>query len=141
MLLLSLSRIITKLQSLYFSRQENAVKAIKLGDWLVKLSEDSNMVIPKEFVVEWIMSDDTKSYGALQECSFNRGVILGLSDESAAALTVCGKEVMGMVYSGGIPYFVEPLNESTGEHLMYPRCVRKIKYRCYSVRVVYHNIL
>lgn len=107
--------------SINFCRAETVGKAIKLGEWLVKLSEDANMLIPKDFVVEWIMPDDTTSYVPLEECSFNRGFILGSKDETAAALTVCGNQVTGMVYNAGIPFFVEPLNESTGEHVMYQK--------------------
>lgn len=96
------------------------MNVIKLDKWLLRLNENGNLVFPSDFEVEWITSGDRSSL-ALDNCTFHKGYILGTDQESTAALTICNQNILGTISKHGVLYFVEPLNETSGSHLIYKR--------------------
>lgn len=87
----------------------------------MKVNEGANIVVSPDLVVEWINPEGSKTFEALEKCNFHQGSVLGSEEKSSMALTVCGSLVIGMIYVGRVPYFVEPVDENRGEHMIYQR--------------------
>lgn len=97
--------------------KSESVKVVQLANWILELSGDQNYVLPSSTKIEWIEGEDTRK-GELEECDCLRGKVRGF-DGSLAVLTFCGEEIMGYFNNGVDAFFVEPVNGSYREHVVY----------------------
>uniref|UniRef100_A0A6P7GS57 A disintegrin and metalloproteinase with thrombospondin motifs 14-like n=1 Tax=Diabrotica virgifera virgifera TaxID=50390 RepID=A0A6P7GS57_DIAVI len=95
------------------------IKVVKLGDWLAELDPQDNLVVAPGLRTEWFHSNETHVLQEPKKCDYHMGIIKGLEAPSKVAVSLCGALVRGYFDVGFAVYFVEPLDETTGEHVIY----------------------
>ncbi|CAG9838524.1 unnamed protein product [Diabrotica balteata] len=95
------------------------IKVVKLGDWLAELDPQDNLVVAPGLRTEWFHSNETHVLQEPKKCDYHMGIIKGLKAPSKVAVSLCGELVRGYFDVGFAVYFVEPLDETTGEHVIY----------------------
>ncbi|CAH1108058.1 unnamed protein product, partial [Psylliodes chrysocephalus] len=96
------------------------VKVVKVGDWLLELHSEDNLLFSRGLRTEWLdSSEDSHGRRPLKKCDYHVGVIKGLEADSKVVVTLCGIFVRGYLDVDGDVYFLEPVDETTGEHIVY----------------------
>lgn len=95
--------------------QEDVGKLIKVGDWLLELNPENNLLIRSNFRTEWVTNKGTARRNG-PDCDYKSGFVFGVKN-SFAAITICDKEVSGYFDTGTDKYFVRPLKSP--EHILY----------------------
>lgn len=111
-------------RNMYYEESGNA-KIIEVAGLSIQLdsgSEGSFLVAPG-LKTEWIGSDGGRSLRETKKCDYHSGVVRGTEKISTAAVTLCGHSVTAYFNVGGVPHFMQPLNDSGTAHVLYNRSV------------------
>lgn len=111
-------------RNMYYEESDN-IKIVEVADLSIQLdtaSEGSFLVAP-DAKTEWIGFDGTRNLRETKKCDYHSGVVQGMENVSIAAVTLCGSSVTAYFNIDGVPHFMQPLNETTGTHLLYNRSV------------------
>lgn len=111
-----------------YYEEENKLKIVELGDWVLELDVNHNLVLPSRFASEWV-SEDLTVQQRPKKCDYNRGVVRGLSTTSTVAMAVCESEITGFVLIPGAVYFIQPFNASSNSHVMYKSTIFKSPFK------------
>lgn len=111
-----------------YYEEENKLKIVELGDWVLELDVNHNLVQPSRFASEWV-SEDLTVQQRPKKCDYNRGVVRGLSTTSTVAMAVCESEITGFVLIPGAVYFIQPFNASSNSHVMYKSTIFKSPFK------------
>lgn len=103
--------------SVYYEYNDE-IELLKLGDWIVDLNSNNNLVIRPNLQVQWI-SDIKTSVAQVTRCEYKSGVITTNVENSSVILTFCGTDINGYLNINGESYFIEPFNKTSKQHVLY----------------------
>lgn len=106
------------IKSNVFYESKSKLKIVRVGDWILELNAEHNLVLPSGFRSQWIYENETVD-NKVVECEYKSGVVRGAEGSSLAAVTLCGSEIMGYFNVGPGTYFVEPFNASHDYHVLF----------------------
>lgn len=94
-------------------------KIVELGDWILELESEGNLVIDPSLQAEWHEVDGNVTRADVVKCEFGSGMVRGLQT-SWTAVTLCGFEINGYMNINGVGYTVRPLeaNKSINAHVV-----------------------
>lgn len=111
-----------------YYEEENKLKIVELGDWVLELNINHNLLLPPQLAGEWVSGDSTV-YQRLKQCDYKQGLVQGLGTTSTVAMAVCGSEITGFVLIPGAAYFIQPFDRSNGSHIIYKSKIFKPPFR------------
>ena len=90
---------------------------ISISNWTLKTRLNNGFIIPSEFVVEWIHSNNSENqeWEFSTNCEARYGSVEGM--DSIVILTICQGEFYGMMLADNRYLFIRPLMD--GKHLLY----------------------
>ncbi|XP_056648207.1 A disintegrin and metalloproteinase with thrombospondin motifs 3-like isoform X4 [Diorhabda sublineata] len=95
------------------------VKVVKLGDWSLELESQGNLVLAPGLKTEWYKFNNVPILEEPKKCNYHMGVVKGMKGSSKAAVSICNTLFRGYFEVGNVVNFFEPLDEKTGEHVIY----------------------
>lgn len=101
-----------------YTKESTKLKMMEVGDWTLELNSESNLVVAPALQAEWVASNGNITFKDLQ-CDYKLGVVSSLETSSRAAVTLCGRHVIGYIAVGDLVFFLQPTNGSEGEHQLY----------------------
>lgn len=91
---------------------------ISISNWTLKTKMNKGLIIPPEFAIEWIHSNNSESQKSKLSinCEARSGTVEGRIN-SLVVLTICEGEFYGLMLAENRHLFIKPL--MSGKHLLY----------------------
>ncbi|XP_018568687.1 A disintegrin and metalloproteinase with thrombospondin motifs 3 [Anoplophora glabripennis] len=107
-------------RNMYYEESDN-IKIVEVAGLNIQLDSESeaSFLVAPGIKTEWIGYDGTRNLRETKKCDYHSGVVQGTERISRAAVTLCGPSVTAYFNIDGVPHFVQPLNETTGVHVLY----------------------
>lgn len=102
------------------SLRENVWKIVELGEWVLQLKSEGNLVIDRGVRAEWVGRDGNTTQTDVVECEHGRGVVRGTWTTSWTAVTLCGSMINGYMSVDGKAYTIRPVeaNMTANAHVV-----------------------
>lgn len=99
---------------------EDKLKTVRLGNWVLELNADHNLIFTEGFSSQWVndAGEFDERNSTTEICDYKIGRISN-KEKSTVALTICGTEITGFFWDGFDTYFVEPAKVSNNGHVLF----------------------
>lgn len=109
--------------NVYNDGVEDKLKIVQLGNWVLQLNADHNLIFTEGFSSQWVNENGGKRKRRnpsqpSQVCDYKIGRVVN-GEETRVALTICGTEIRGYIHDGFHSYFVEPANNGSNAHYLF----------------------
>ncbi|XP_015839228.1 A disintegrin and metalloproteinase with thrombospondin motifs 2 isoform X1 [Tribolium castaneum] len=125
-------RVRRDIYSNVYTEESTTLKMMEVGDWTLELNSESNLVVAPALRAEWVDSDGNVTFKDLSQCDYKLGVVRSLETLSRAAVTLCGRYVIGYIAVGDLVFFLQPTNGTQGEHRLDRQAITKSRLKRHS---------
>lgn len=120
-----------------YYEEPDKIKIVEVAGLKIRLDSESEsgFLVAPDLRTEWIGSDGIKYLRATKKCDYYSGVVQGTERISKAAVTLCGPAITAYFNIGGVPHFMQPLNDSGTAHVLYNRLVlHELMSECFNLK-------
>lgn len=114
------------LSSNFFYEYDEHKKTLKLDDdWVLELQSKNNLIVPEHVQVQWI-NDKRTSRTLIAYCEYTSGIVSDAKN-SFTVITICNNNINGYFKVDNEIYFIQPLNSSSNQHVLYKNSLNRRK--------------